>query len=266
MSRLEARFNEQMSSRADQDSRITTRLDDLQAQVIELQKVTSPTGSPSGGQTFHAVPPTSPTSRNFSPTFQMVVGGWREGERKDYIESELTRLWAAAGVADSVREIQTFGKRPRCAKVTLLLPEGELASKRAFLLETIKKVKEQNWVPRDCSKPAWVLEDRPPAARSVNKAVAIMGNFIEKILAYTQESLEVDSWPAARAYLGDRRISGASPGVSPSQPPRKDDYIVWPVTDPNSQVSVWLDLKAVAACVGMDVSEVHRRWTLQAQG
>ena len=90
-----------------------------------------------------------------------------------------------------------------------------------------------------------------------------MGSFIEKTLLFTQEKLEVDSWPAARAYLGDHRISGAFPGAAPTAPPRNDDYIVWPVCDSSSQVSVWCDLKAVAASTGLEAAEVHRRWTLQ---
>jgi hypothetical protein len=196
----------------------------------------------------------------------MVVGGWRDGERKEYVESELSKLWTAAGISASIREVQTYGKRPRCAKVALDLPDGELSDKRAFLLDTIAKVKAQAWVPRDCAKPVWVLEDRPPAARSVNRAIAIMGGFIERTLNFTGDKLEVDNWQAARAYLGDKRISGAFPGIVSTPPPRKDDYIVWPVVDSGSQVSVWCDLQAIAASTGIEVAEVHRRWTLQRQG
>ena len=196
----------------------------------------------------------------------MVVGGWRDGERKGYLEMELTKLWAAAGVEASVSQVQTFGKRPRCAKVTLRLPEGDLGEKRAFLTDIISKVKAQQWIPRECSKPIWVIEDRPPSARSINRAVAIVGSFIEKTLCFTKDQLEVDNWQAARAYLGDMRISGAFPGSVPCPPPRKDDYIVWPVEDSSSQVSVWCDLQAVAVATGIDASEVHRRWTLQHQG
>ena len=194
----------------------------------------------------------------------MVVGGWRDGERKDYLENQLTRLWAAAGISSSIREVQMYGKRPRCAKITLELPSGDLAQKRAFLLDAIGKVKAQAWVPRDSAKPVWVLEDRPPAARCVNRAIAIMGSFIEKTLKFQGEKLEVDNWLAARAYLGDRRISGASPGAISTPPPRNADYIVWPVID-SGAVSVWCDLKAIAASTGQDVAEVHRMWTLQQQ-
>ena len=193
----------------------------------------------------------------------MVLGGWRE--RKEYLETELSKLWSSAGVADSVRDVQTFGKRPRCAKVTLRLPDTDLTGKRAFLMDVITKVKAQKWVPRECSKAIWALEDRPPSARAVNRAVAIMGAFIEQTLGYTKEKLEVDNWAAARAYLGDMRISGAYPGVVPCPPPRRDDNVVWPVTDQNSQVSVWCDLKAIAASTGLEVAEVHRRWTLQQE-
>ena len=99
----------------------------------------------------------------------------------------------------------------------------------------------------------------------MNRAIAIMGSFIEESLKFTREKLEVDSWPAARAYLGDKKISGASPDTSVTPPPRQDDYIVWPVNDQSSQVAVWLDLQAVAETTGIDVAEVHRRWTLRQQ-
>ena len=127
----------------------------------------------------------------------------------------------------------------------------------------ISKVKAQQWTPRECSKPVWVIEDRPPGARSVSRAVAIVGSFIEKTLCFSKDKLEVDNWQAARAYLGDMRISGAFPGAVPSPPPRRDDYVVWPVVDSTNQVSVWCDLQAIASTTGIDVSEVHRRWTLQ---
>jgi hypothetical protein len=157
-------------------------------------------------------------------------------------------------------------KRPRCAKVSLNFPDVGLAERRAFLNDVISKVKGQGWKPRECAKAIWVIEDRPPAARCVNKAVAIMGSFIEKTLSFTSEGIEVDSCPAARAYLGDQRISGAFPGAAPCPPPRSDDYIVWPVCDAARQVSVWFDLQAVAKSTGVDVAEVHRRWTLLKQG
>ena len=93
-----------------------------------------------------------------------------------------------------------------------------------------------------------------------------MGTFIEKTLNYTTDKLEVDNWQAARAYLGDQRISGAFPGAVACPPPLKGDYIVWPVQDSNTQVSVWMDLQAVAESTGIEAAEVHRRWTLQKQG
>ena len=244
---MDLKFSDRLAAQQEQDARISTRLDALQAQVVELQKGPSPGSSPNSGRAgLHAVPPTSPSSGSSSPSLEMVLGGWRDGERKDYIEDQLSKLWSAAGVASAVRQVVTFGKRPRCAKVSLNFPEGGLAERRAFLADVISKVKGQGWKPRDCTRAIWVVEDRPPAARSVNKAVAIMGAFIEKTLKYTAEGMEVDSWPAARAYLGDQRISGACPGAVSCPPPLKGDYIVWPVQDANTQVSVWMDLQAVA--------------------
>ena len=86
-----------------------------------------------------------------------------------------------------------------------------------------------------------------------------------RVRMFTEEKMEVDSWPAARAYLGEVRISGAYPGTNPCAPPRADDYIVWPVVSARDQVSVWCDLMAISKSTGLEVAEVHRRWTLQHQ-
>ena len=102
---METRFAEHLAARDETDNRVSARLEALQSQMTDLQKASSPAGSPGGrnaGQ--HAVPPTSPTARNSPPSLQMVLGGWRDGERKDYLETELNKLWSAAGVASSVSE------------------------------------------------------------------------------------------------------------------------------------------------------------------
>ena len=263
VARLDTRFAQQLAERVEQDTRIGARLDALQAQVVDLQK--SPTGSPSNAGGFKAVPPTSPGGKESLPSYQVVLGGWQDGERRAYLETQLDKLWVSAGIKESVKEVHLFGKRPRCAKLTLCLPDGEASSKRAFMQEIINKLKSQHWVPRECAKEIWVLEDRSPAQRCINRAVAIMGAFVEKTLNFQDERLEVDNWPGARGYLGSKRVSGVCPGANPTPPPRDDDYVVWPVVDRKLQISVWCDLQAIAQATGVDVAEVHRRWTL-AQG
>ena len=262
LARLDTRFAQQLAERQETDHRLSARIDALQAQVVDLQKSASPNGSPSHASAYNAVPPTSPTNKDYSPTFQVVVGGWQDGERREYLESQLSKLWASAGLQGALREVHLYGKLPRCAKVTLHLPEGDLSSKRTFMLDFIIKVKALKWVPRECSKEIWVLEDRTPAQRCINRAVAVMGAFVEQTLKYKDEKLEIDNWPGARGYLGPKRISGVFPGALPTPPPRKDDYVVWPVVDHKLQMSVWCDLQAISQVTGIDVAEVHRRWTL----
>ena len=262
VSRLDAGFAKQMPERVEQDTRFGARLDALQAQVIDLQK-SSPAGSPSSSAGFKAMPPTSPVAKDALPTFQVVIGGWQDGERRAYLESQLDKLWASAGIQELLKEVQLYGKRPRCAKLTLHLPEGEAAVKRSFMMEVISKIKAQHWTPRECSKEVWVLEDWSPSQRCINRAVAIIGAFVEKTLNFQTERLEIDNWPGARGYLGAKRICGVFPGTNPTPPPRDDDYIVWPVVDPRLQISVWCDLQAIAQVTGIEVAEIHRRWTLQ---
>ena len=48
--------------------------------------------------------------------------GWKEGERKDYLDIHLPKLFSASGVSSHISEIQVLGKRPRSAKISLKWP------------------------------------------------------------------------------------------------------------------------------------------------
>lgn len=241
----------------EKDARIKTRLDQLQDQVVELQKLSSPGVSPKASS---AVSPSGWSSPTIGPSYLVIVGGWKEGERRDYVEANLSKLFAAAGVTESIFELQWYGKRPRCARVHLNFDWDEAVYKRELQQSVITKLRAQQWVPRDCPKPVWITPDRPPAQRAINRAIAIMGNFLQETLKVPRDQFEIDNWQAGRTYLGDHRISGTFPGLSPTRPPRDDKLVVWPVQDRDHGVSVWLDLHAVASSLNMDPQKVAELW------
>ena len=68
LSNMQARFDEHVAAAEETDRRVTARLEALQGQVLDLQKGSSPSTSPSARQPdFHAVPPVSPTARSVTP-------------------------------------------------------------------------------------------------------------------------------------------------------------------------------------------------------
>eukprot|EP00438_Fugacium_kawagutii_P032656 Skav216052 [mRNA] locus=scaffold2261:15267:16052:- [translate_table: standard] len=254
---MDTRFASHVATMKEKDEKLRLRLDQLQAQLTDLQKERSPGASP---KSAYGGSPTGMASPNVPPSYLVIVGGWRDGERKDYIEANLSKLFEAAGVTSQIREVQMFGKRPRCAKISLQFSSDEPFAKRELQQTVISKLREQRWTPRECTKPIWVNQDRSPAQRATSKAVAITGGFLQHTLKIQREQFEIDQWLAARTYLGDFRISGAFPGPVSAPPPRKDEFIVWPVEDHSSGVSVWCDLRHIALALKLDTLEVKKLW------
>ena len=251
------RFDRHLIDMEEKDVKFRMRLDELQEQLVEL-KERSPGTSP---KSSHPTSPQGSASPNIRPpSYLIIMGGWKEGERKDYLDVQLPKLFAAAGVSQHVKEVQLFGKRPRCAKISLKFENDEQNGKRDLQQSVISKLRGQQWTPQSCDKPVWVTQDRTPAQRATNKAVAIIGGFLQSAMNVTRESFEIDHWQAARTYVGDHRISGAYPGPVSSPPPRPDQFVVWPVQDHASGVSVWCDLQGVAKFVRMDPMEVKKMW------
>ena len=239
------RFDRHLIDMEEKDVKFRMRLDELQEQLVEL-KERSPGTSP---KSSHPTSPQGSASPNIRPpSYLIIMGGWKEGERKDYLDVQLPKLFAAAGVSQHVKEVQLFGKRPRCAKISLKFENDEQNGKRDLQQSVISKLRGQQWTPQSCDKPVWVTQDRTPAQRATNKAVAIIGGFLQSAMKVTRESFEIDHWQAARTYVGDHRISGP------------DQFVVWPVQDHASGVSVWCDLQGVAKFVRMDPMEVKKMW------
>ena len=53
-------------------------------------------------------------------SFDIVIGGWREGSTRAWVERELAQLIASVELSNMVSQINTFGKRPGFAKLELL--------------------------------------------------------------------------------------------------------------------------------------------------
>lgn len=251
---METNFKQHVKAMKEQDSKFQSRLDELQNQVLEIKETSQ---SPKSRQEEDS--PTGPRSQP-APSYLVIIGGWKDGERRQYVETSLSELLAAARVSDKVSEVQLFGKRPRCARVSLQFSSDNPASKRATQQEVIASLRAQAWVPRDCQKPVWVTQDRTPAQRAATRAVAIIGSFLRTTMQIEPEHFEVDSWQAARTYLGDHRISG----TSLSNPPGNDRFVLWPVRDDRACVSAWLDLQGVATFAGLEPEAVKAKWERHA--
>ena len=250
------RFEQHVANMEEKNGMIKGRLDELQEKLEEL-KERSPGTSPKSSHPKSPIGPASPTR---PPSYLIIIGGWKEGERKDYLDTQLPRLFSSSGVSSLISEVQMFGKRPRCAKICLKFESEEPTSKRELQQFVISKLRAQQWTPRECTKPVWITQDRTPAQRAMNKAVAIIGSFLQTTMKVNRDSFEIDNWQAARTYVGDNRISGAYPGPVSTPPPRADPFVVWPVRDHASGVSVWCDLQGIASFLHMEVKEVKKLW------
>ena len=95
----------------------TRRMDNLQAEIIQLQKrpgplsaQSSPLGSPSS---FRAAGPSD------EPCFDLVLGGWKEGCSRETIQKEITSGLTSARLLADISEIKLLGKRPTFGKLIL---------------------------------------------------------------------------------------------------------------------------------------------------
>ena len=212
------KFENHVAAMEEEHGRIRHRLDQLQEQLVEVQKECSPSASP---KSSHTTPPPGPHQ---VPLYLVVMGGWKEGERKEYIEVQINKLFEAAGVQPQVHELQLFGKRPRCARVTLKFDVDTPAAKRAKQQEVISRLRAQQWTSRECNKPIWITQDRTPAQRVTNRGIAIIGSFLQNGLKVSRDSLEIDNWQAARTYIGDHRVSGTYLALCQRSPPAQTPW------------------------------------------
>ena len=100
------------SSLVDLQEAHTKRMDSLQAEFTQLQKSadssrptspTSPGAFPLRGG-FRAVAPTG------EPSFDVIVGGWKEGRSTESILEQLNKILSDCGVSSKVQEVALFQK------------------------------------------------------------------------------------------------------------------------------------------------------------
>ena len=112
---------------------------------MQLQKSpASPPPSVAGG---------SPSSSGGCPqkevSFDIVVGGWREGCTRAWVERELSQLIATMDLTTSILQIKTFGKRPGFAKLELCLDsQWILKKRRERQLQVLEKLRAGIGSPR----------------------------------------------------------------------------------------------------------------------
>ena len=85
----------------------TRRMDNLEAEIVQLQKMT-PQSSPVHSLSIRAAGPGEEAS------FDLVIGGWKEGLSRETIQKEISSLLSSANLATEVNEVRLFGKRPWC--------------------------------------------------------------------------------------------------------------------------------------------------------
>ena len=179
----------------------TRRLDVMQGELVQLQKVVaSPKATP---------PPVSLTasgSSNEFASFDLVMGGWKEGAKREWVESQLSELLAHVGVKTCVSHIKLIGKRPTFAKLELNFGEGATPKmKRDHQLEVLSQLRRADRTLGDSN--LWITTDKTPAQRKISRAIAVLNQFLFAQLKLDRGVLDVSSWVAAKSYVGDARVS-----------------------------------------------------------
>ena len=218
-------------------------------------------GSPAGSAA------SSPRSGDHSKplSFDLILGGWCDGERLEHLEVNLPKAFESADVKSHVASIDMFGKRPRSARLKLKFSTEVPAAKRALQKEVRDKLRAVAWKPRGCEEPMWVSMDKSPAQRVMGRAVAKTSTFLWKSLGMPPKTLEVADWATGRAYIEQERVMGSHPAAHPRDHAPNNGHVRWVERDATTGLSVWVDLAAVARSAGKSVSEVEGLWTTQSQ-
>eukprot|EP00438_Fugacium_kawagutii_P006454 Skav204518 [mRNA] locus=scaffold3201:294789:295898:+ [translate_table: standard] len=235
----------------------SSRIDSMHDELIALQQhLGSPKASP---------PPSafaSPThgAQQGEPSFDIVLGGWKDGVTKEWVEVQIGKLLESTHVKDHVPHIKTFGKRPGFAKLELKYDEGlNLIQRRELQGQLVGKLREAAWTPHD--RVVWIVADKTPSQRKVSRAVAILSTFLSEKLAVDRGMLEVASWPAAKAYVGEWRVTGLSEDHAYGARPQCEVAdLRWLIQDERTAVNVWVDLANLAKGLGVDKVRVSELW------
>lgn len=236
------------------DARRSGRLDSMHDELIQLQKtlaspkaVQSPAGTPGPGSAEDI-------------TFDLVIGGWREGSTRAWVESELAKLISFLDLNSAVTQIKTFGKRPGFAKFELAFDSSwTVPRRREHQLMILSKLREANWQPDEGR--IWITTDKSPKQRRVSKAMAVLNGFLHEQLGVDRGVLEIASWGSAKAFVETFRVTGLSQdhelGAKPSC---GVSDLRWLVRDSRLGVNVWLDLDALAKGLNRPKHEVANKW------
>ena len=122
LKKLEDQASKQQLTLGEIQQSHSQRMDTLQAEIVQLQKHSAPT-SP------HASPTHSPLAYRAAgptedPSFDLVLGGWKEGRSRENISIQINTALSEANLLTGVSELKLFGKRPTIGKVVLKFREG----------------------------------------------------------------------------------------------------------------------------------------------
>ena len=252
LDKVEQHLESQQAVLANMDLQHARRMDSLKDELTQLQQVVVSSPASSGSP----VSASGPTMA----TFDIVLGGWKDGATRDWVEHEIAKLLDCAEVRLHVSETLVFGKRPAFAKLKLNLEaHWAPAERRAFQLKVLTKLRSAQWAPGGCE--AWVTTDKTPGQRKVSKAIAQLNAFLRDRLKVDRGSLDVASWAAAKAFIGEFRVTGLSEEHDLGAKPRcAVADLRWLVRDARSGTNVWLDLHALSQGLGMNKPELHKQW------
>lgn len=79
--------------------------------------------------------------------------------------------------------------------------------------------------------------------------------------------LEVASWAAAKAYVGESRVTGLSEeNEYGAKAPCEADDLRWLVRDAHLGVNVWLDLASLSQGLRVSKDDVKAKWLAHVGG
>lgn len=107
----------------------------------------------------------------------------------------------------------------------------------------------------------WMTTDKTPKQRRVSKAIAQLNAFLHQQLKVDRNMLEVASWAAAKAYVGEFRVTGLSEeNEYGAKAPCEVDDLRWLVRDTRLGVNVWLDLASLSQGLRVSKDDVKAKW------
>ena len=255
MTRLETLAGNHQQELEDMRRSHTQRMDDLQAEIVQLQKFSSEPpsaqASPVGSPSYRAAGPFD------EPCFDLVLGVWREGRSSESVQHDINSMLDSAELAAQVSELKMFGKRPTIAKLILKLPATmttqEKRDRQLIFRDSFRKTLE--------GKGLWCNLDKPPKMRAVSKAVGRLSGFLQGPLKMSKDQLEVGSWPQAKCFVGDFLLTGliGSPGA---KPPKNPSHLRWLIQDDSSTTRIWIDLHSLALATKDPFEDLTKMWEL----